>query len=272
MTDIYAEITRALELGQSGVSGVELNLTPVGGALPSTVLLNVAMERHRSVAWVVSLFPFSMAPVGGVQSMNVALQPLLRARVQWGNGKASDECLVDYPRAGCSFAVSGAFVRVSVEFPTPPIAFLPGQTQPRVGGMVAGAAQRDGVTRPVWLTTPFQALDVTEPSPVNGASFEVPPRARGFRVIMWNPHVESEAFETLTPCIAEQFDTVWTTLSREFVSGGITLGGGMAESMPTSRAQVIPLHPATSVVLVYPSVVLAEGAYRVAIQWEMDLA
>lgn len=272
MTDIYAEITRALEQGQSGVSGVELNLAPVNGAVPSTVLLNVAMERHRSVVWVVSLFPFSMRPINGIQDMNVALQPLLRARVQWGNGKASDDALIDYPRAGCTFAVSGAFVRVSVEFPVPPLAFIGVQAQPTVGGMVAGAAQRDGVTRPVWLTDPFQTLDVTEPSPVNGATFAVPRRARGYRVFMWNPNADGEAFETLTPCIVEQNNAAWGTLGREFVSGQNTLGGGYGESLSASRGQVSPLHPATSQLFIYPAVPLAEGSYRVGVQWEMDLA
>lgn len=254
----------ALQTGQSGSQNVTITENAVQ-------LVQLQMPPHMPLPWVVNLFAMSCVPLNGTQDIGLPNQFYLRARVQWGNDKAQEEALIDYPRAGCSFVVNSSLLRVSVEWPKPALAYIGPQVFPTLGGMAVPGI-RESSQRPTWLTMPPQTVTFDETGLAAPASFPVPARARGYRVFVANVGNDPLTPMELQPSdiCAAQVNAAGDMLQVEIVAG--SGAAQVRESLPTSRGQASSLLPGTSVVYVYNTAVVLGRSALVSLQWEMDLS
>lgn len=171
--DKLRELAHAYATGQAGAQGVTLTST-------APPLVNIALPDWAAETFVLALMP--LAPVNTAAFVNPSpttlYNPLLQVRLQWGNSKAMQDALVDYPTSGVKLQVSGSQIRAFVEYRNPPVVTPAGPDI--VVGAILTPGVRDTSAPPPFWTSISQVVDHTLLG--NTVDIPVPPHARAYRL------------------------------------------------------------------------------------------
>lgn len=281
----WCDVAEAYAHGQDGGAFV---LQDSSVSTPTEIAhLKTTMPR----AWLVTLG--ALEPHGGIVGgdagsvdRELIAQLGLMALVQWGTGNAMETALVDWPIGGCTFAVNGRQVRLFAQHE--PFVLTAGTIRPQASGFIAPSTHGRTFVTPPTFTTDAQTTDLTAAG--NFMDFEVPKRARAYRLTGWLDATNTGGVGTMRiPFDAANMvvDNMTMTVKQlaavtNDVESDIVIAGAQpvaTQQRTPGRGQLsdagawIPLNPATTRIraLVTQDGDNVIGDIKMAIQFALDL-